>query len=90
MFTLGDPGPLAAQLVGVLFKLVAIDASGWLYPFDGALAWPWFALLGSGTTFLVGWLAATPAGDRAAVRTLIRRFEPRSALPSSDLLGDPP
>lgn len=54
-----------AALVGLLVGLTAVSYAkfgprlpGRLYPFDGALAWPYFALVGSTTTFVAGLLAS--------------------------------
>ncbi|RUL88614.1 sodium:solute symporter [Tautonia sociabilis] len=61
-----------AALIGLIAGLAAVSyakfgpvLTEWfpsmprgVYPFEGALAWPYFALVGSGTTFLVGLLAS--------------------------------
>ncbi|CAN5888399.1 sodium:solute symporter [soil metagenome] len=54
-----------AALIGLWAGLAAVSYAkfgpllpGWLYPFDGALAWPWYALVGSTTVYAVGWLAS--------------------------------
>ena len=55
----------AAAFVGMVAGLAAVSymkfgpSRPWMhYPFDWTLAWPYFALVGSGTTLLVGWLMA--------------------------------
>ncbi|MEW4570156.1 sodium:solute symporter [Tautonia sp. JC769] len=70
-----------SALIGLVAGLVAVSYARFgpeliepLYPFEGALAWPYFALVGSGTTFLVGVLVAR-VGRRGAAET--------SASPSS-------
>lgn len=58
-FSRGEPAnPWDVPIIEAVFKIVSSERFGWLYPFDGALAWPYFALVGSGTTFLVGLLAS--------------------------------
>ena len=54
-----------SAVVGLLVGLAAVSYAkfgprlpGRLYPFDGALAWPYFALVGSTTTFVAGLLAS--------------------------------
>jgi Na+/proline symporter len=54
-----------SALIGLVAGLLAVSYARFgpeliepLYPFEGALAWPYFALVGSGTTFLVGVLAS--------------------------------
>jgi SSS family transporter len=55
-----------AALIGLLAGLVAVSYAKFgpllnstLYPFDGAIAWPWYALVGSSTVFAVGLLASS-------------------------------
>jgi SSS family transporter len=51
---------MVAGLLAVSYARFAPEFPGTLrYPFEGALAWPYFALVGSGTTFVVGLLAST-------------------------------
>lgn len=54
-----------SALIGMVAGLAAVSYARFgpeliepLYPFEGALAWPYFALVGSGTTVLVGLLAS--------------------------------
>lgn len=61
----GEPsGSLIAVVAGLAFKLISASVLGWTYPFSGALAWPYFALLGSGVTFLTGLIAARSRSKR--------------------------
>ncbi|QDV35445.1 sodium:solute symporter [Tautonia plasticadhaerens] len=61
---------LVAGLLAVSYARFGSEFRGTIpYPFEGALAWPYFALVGSGTTFLVGLLAST--------------FLPRGGTPST-------
>lgn len=59
----------AAALTGLLAGLAAVSYVKFapmlpqpryhlLYPFEGALSWPWYALVGSATVFVVGCLAS--------------------------------
>ncbi len=62
----------AAALIGLWAGLLAVSYAkfgpmlqewlprlpAWVYPFEGALAWPWYALVGSTTVYAVGWLAS--------------------------------
>ncbi|GIW86303.1 MAG: transporter [Isosphaeraceae bacterium] len=73
VFLLGRTGPRVGQrqaLAGLLAGLITVsyvalgpglrDAGlGWLYPWPTAIAWPWFALIGSTTVLLTGLVLAS-------------------------------
>lgn len=57
-FGRGEPAnPWDLPVIEAVFNVASFERFGWLYPFDGGLAWPYFALVGSGTTFLMGLIA---------------------------------
>lgn len=72
----GQPGALCGLIVGlVVVSYVALAPKlpepyrGTIYPFDGAVAWPWYALIGSSTVFAVGWLSGLAAAGPTKPRS---------------------
>lgn len=71
----GQAAALVALVMGLLVVSYAALAPklpepyrSAIYPFEGAIAWPWYALIGSSTVFAVGWLASWALPDPSARR----------------------
>lgn len=58
-------GMVAGFLVVSYVHFAPIFPKTLLYPFDRGLAWPYYAFVGSGTTYAVGWLSSRLPGKRA-------------------------
>jgi SSS family transporter len=69
----------SAALIGLVAGLAVVSyvkfgpllKDAGLYPFPGAIAWPWFALIGSSTVVLVGLLASLLLPTKIEHKTLL-------------------